>query len=249
MLLKTCLLLAASLTAATLETPLLAQTAPIGPFRTEAEAAQHKAGFLTAAEKAGYVLQPDFFYRNRLDVTKTKALRRVGVDLLRMDRSMLIDGAPDFPSAPMYSDLAVHGTIIRATGDTSRTAYYHAAFTVRVSEAWQGRAPADTVVVRLRSGPLGAGQLHESMEPELAQGQEVVLFLSPVDFAGYAEAEKQGLASLKNNALPGDFNLVKAIKVKNGRVFGGKVKLARARKYSQRIAAILDKEHFYQKEF
>ena len=249
MYMKTCLLVAIGLTAATLQTPLLAQTAPAGPFRTEAEAARHKAGFLAAANKAGYTLQPDFFYRNRLDVTKTKALRRVGVDMLALDQSVLIDGSPDFPTAPLYSDLAVHGTIIRATGDSSRTSYYHAAFTVRVSEAWQGQAPADTVVVRLRSGPLGTAHLYVAEAPELKLGQEVVLFLTPVDFEGHAEANKEGLALGRNNAAPGDFDIVKAIKVKEGRVFGGKIKLVRARKYSKRIAAILDKEHFYQRAF
>lgn len=249
MLIRTCLPLAASLLIATVETPLWAQTKVPAPFHTEAEAARHEANFMVAAKKEGYTLRPTFFYRNHLDITKTKALRRVGVDMLAMDREILIDGSPDFPAAPLYSDLAVHGTIIRAIGDSSHTAYYHSAFTVRVSEAWQGQPPADTVVVRLRSGPLGTGQLHESMAPELAQGQEVVLFLLPVNFAGFAEAEKQGVLYEKNNAAPGDFDLVKAIKVKEGHVFGGKVRLARARKYSQRIAAILDKEHFYQKAF
>ena len=247
MLTKNCLLVVACLLAATLQMPLWAQAPAL--FRTEAEAVRHQAAFVVAARRAGYTLRPAFFYRNRLDVTKTKALRRVGVDMLAMDRSVLVDGPPDFPTAPLYSDLAVHGTIIRATGDSSRTAYYHAAFTVRVREAWQGQPAADTVVVRLRSGPVGTMQLHASMDPELAHGQEVVLFLAPIDFAGFADAEKQGLLYEKNNATPGDFNLVKAINVEDGRVFGGKIKLARARRYSQRIAAILDKEHFYRKAF
>ena len=43
--------------------------------------------------------------------------------------------------------------------------------------------------------------------------------------------------------------VVKVISVKEGRVFGGRVRLAKARKYSKRIAAILDKEHFHQKQF
>lgn len=248
MLIKICLLVATGLTVPTLDTPLLAQTAPARPFRTEVEAVRHQAAFMVAAKQAGYTLRPAFFYRNRLDVTKTKALRRVGVDMLAMDRSFLIDGPLDFPTAPLYSDLAVHGTVIRATSDSSRAVFYHSFFTVCVSEVWQGQSLADTVVVRLRSGPVGTMQLHSAMDPELAQGQEVVLFLSPIDSAGVVEDEK-GLFYRKKNTAPGDFALVKAIGVKNGRVFGGKVPLARARKYSQRIAAILDKAHFYQKVF
>lgn len=243
------LLVVTALLLATVKNSLWAQSAVPGPFSTEAEAAQHRINFLAAAKQAGYTLRPEFFYRNRLDVAKTKALRRAGVDMLAVDRQILIDGAPDFPTASLYADVAVHGTIVRATVDSSRTVYFHSAFTVRVRQAWQGHPAADTVVVRLRSGPLGAMQLHSSDDPELAQGQEVVLFLSPVDFAGFAEAEKQGFQPEKNNAIPGDFNLVKAIQVKEGRVFSGRIKLARARKYTQRLATILDKEHFYHKAF
>ena len=249
MLISYRLLLATALLITTAENPLWAQAVAPAPFPTAAEAARHRAGFLVAAQEAGYTLRPDFFYRNRLDITKTKALQHVGIDMLGMDRQILIDGAPDFPAAPLYSDVAVHGTIIRVIGDSSRADYFHSAYTVRVREAWQGHPAADTVVVRLRSGPVGAMELHSSDEPELTQGQEVVLFLVPVDFGGFAEAEKQGLSPGRNNAAPGDFNLVKAIPVKHGRVFNGKIKLARARRYSQRTAAILDKEHFYQKAF
>ena len=229
--------------------PLQAQPSAATPFASEAEAARYKAAFVAAARAAGYASRPEFFYRNRLDITKTKALRHIGVDMLAMDRSILVDGPPDYPTAALYSDVVVHGTVVAQAGDTSRAVYYHSAFRVRVTEAWQGHPTADTVEVQLRSGPLGTFHLYESMAPELEVGQEVVLFLSPVDFAGFAEAEKQGLAPYRNNAAPGSFDLVKAIKVKAGRVFGGKIKLARARRYSKRIAAILDKEHFYQKAF
>ena len=229
--------------------PLQAQPAAAATFRNETEAAQHKAQFLAAARAAGYTQRPEFLYNHRLDVTKTWQLRRAGVDLRREEHSILIDGTPDYPAVALYADLVVHGTVVKQTGDSSRAVFYHSAFEVQVTDTWQGQAAPHPVVARLRSGPSGAFQLNVSMEPELKLGQEVVLFLTPIDFAGYAEADKQGLAPQRNNAAPDDFDVVKVILVKEGRVFGGRVRLARARKYSKRIAAILDKEHFHQKQF
>lgn len=101
MLRKNCLLLVSCLLITAFETPLWGQAVVPTPFRTETEAARHKAGFLAAARAAGYTQWPEFFYRNRLDVTKTKALRHIGVDMLAMDRSMLIDGPPDYPTAAL----------------------------------------------------------------------------------------------------------------------------------------------------
>jgi len=65
MLIKIRLLGAIGLTVPTPDTPLLAQTAPAGPFCTEAEAVRHQAAFMVAAKQAGYTLRPAFFYRNR----------------------------------------------------------------------------------------------------------------------------------------------------------------------------------------
>lgn len=128
MLLKTCLLTLACLTVATLEAPLRAQTTPVGPFGTPAEAARHQAAYMVAAEKAGYASRPAFFYRNRLDVTKTKALRRLGVDMLQMDHSILIDGAYGYQEETLFADWVVRGTVTEETGDSSRRVCLHTTY-------------------------------------------------------------------------------------------------------------------------
>ncbi|OGX82643.1 hypothetical protein BEN47_04525 [Hymenobacter lapidarius] len=181
---------------------MLAQTATVGPFGTETEAARHQAGFLAAARAAGYTQRPEFLYRYRLDITKTKQLRRAGVDLRQEERQILIDGTPDYPAAALYADLVVHGTVVKQTGDSSRAVFYHSAFEVQVTDTWQGPAATNPVVARLRSGPSEGFYLNVSMGPELKLCQEVVVFLAPIDFAGYAEAEQQGLAMQRNNAAP-----------------------------------------------
>jgi hypothetical protein len=101
------------------------------------------------------------------------------------------------------------------------------------------------------TGPFRTLQVHVSGEPEFHQGQEVVLYLNRFDLAGFAEVEKQGLTNCANNATPDDFQVSKVLQVQpNGYVAGAAgLRVAEVRAAVQAIGAILDKEHFYQKEF
>ncbi|MGY3087924.1 hypothetical protein ACVWYF_000957 [Hymenobacter sp. UYAg731] len=252
MLLKTCLPLAAGLALPILlATSVLAQTAPVGPFRTEAEAVRHQASFLAAARKQGYTSRPAFFYRNRLDVTKTRELRRVGVDMQKMDRSLLIDGSYGYREETLFADWVVRGIVTEETGDSSRRVCFHTTYQVKVTEVWQGQLSPGTVTVKTMNGPTGTYRLHVSESPEFHQGQEVVLYLNRFDLAGFAEAEKQGLTNCANNATSDDFQVSKALVVlPNGTIAGhAGLPVAEVRAAVQAISAILDKEHFYQKEF
>ena len=236
---------------ATLEGPLRAQTVPVGPFRTEADAARHQASFLVAAQKQGYTSLPTFFYRNCLDVTKTKELRRVGVDLLKMDRSILIDGSYGYREETLFSDWVVRGIVTEEVGDSSRRVCFHTTYTVTVTEVWQGQLNTKTVRVKTVNGPFGSSRVHVAESPEFHQGQEVVLYLCRFDLAGFADAEKQGFAFCTSNATPDDFQVSKAMQVQpNGYMTGAAgLPVAEVRTAVQAIGAILDKEHFYQKEF
>ena len=206
---------------------------------------------MIAAKAAGYTMMPEFFYRNRLDVTKTRKLRRAGVDMLLMDRQILIDGSYPYKEQTLYADVVVRGRVTAEVTDSSHRVYFHTTFKVKVEEVWQGRLAADTITVQQMAGPVGRFRMHIAEGSELHLGEEVILYLSPVDFAAFAEAEKQGLSGGANNAVPGDFYSSKAIPVQKGRIAYGraKIELAQARRQVKRIAAILDKGHFYQKFF
>ncbi len=244
-------LLAACLTVAAAQAPSWAQTTPVGPFRTEAEAVRHRAAFLAAARKQGYTARPDFFYRNRLDVTKTRELRRMGVDMRQMDRSFLIDGSYGYREETLFADWVVRGVVTEETGDSSRRACFHTTYTIRVTEVWQGQLHAETVRVKTVNGPLGTVRVHVAASPDFHQGQEVVLYLSRFELAGIAEAEKQGLSLCTNNATAEDFRVSKALRVlPDGTIADhGGLPVAEVRRAVQAISAILDKEHFYQKSF
>ncbi|MBJ6110503.1 hypothetical protein JAO73_15880 [Hymenobacter sp. BT523] len=248
---QTCLLLAACLTAAATHVALRAQTAPVGPFRTEAEAARHQAGFLAAAQKQGYTSRPTFFYRNRLDVTKTKALRREGVDLLQMDRRILIDGSYGYREQTLFADWVVRGVVTEEVGDSSHRACFHTTYKIKVMEVWQGQLSSATISVKTANGPVGTLRLHVAESPDFHQGQEVVLYLNRFDLAGFAEAEKQGLSSCASNATAEDFQASKALQVLSDGTVAGHTGLSVAdmRAAVQTIGALLDKEHFYQKAF
>ncbi|MBD2724524.1 hypothetical protein [Hymenobacter armeniacus] len=248
---QTCLLLAACLAAAASKMPLRAQTAPVGAFRTEAEAARHQAGFLAAAQKQGYTSRPTFFYRNRLDVTKTQALRREGVDLLQMDRRILIDGSYGYREQTLFADWVVRGIVLEETGDSSRRVCFHTTYKIKVMEVWQGQLSSATISVKTANGPVGSFRLHVAESPDFHLGQEVVLYLNRFDLAGFAEAEKQGFTTCASNATPEDFQVSKVLQVQpNGYVAGDAgLPVAKVRAAVQAISAVLDKEHFYQKAF
>lgn len=218
-------------------------------------AARHKAGFVVAVRKAGLKRPADrFYYQSRIDVTKEADLRRAGIDLREMERGIRIDGPGSPQESSLIADVVVRGTVVSLVTDSSRSACYHSAYQVRVAETWQGKA-ADTVTVRLFGGPVGnLGTVAVAEAPRIEVGEEAILHLRYVDFAEDEEAKKQGLITCANNAVPGNFGLLLALPVRGDEVldyYGQRplAKLADLRRTLQRIATILDKEHFYQKVF
>ena len=187
-------------------------------------------------------------------MTREAALRRAGLDLREMERSFRIDGPGSPQESSLYADVVVRGTVVSLVTDSSRRACYHSAYRVRVAETWQGKA-ADTVTVRLFGGPVGSlGTVNVAEAPRIGVGEDAFLHLRYVDFTEDKEAKKQGLATCVNHAVPGDFGLLLALPVRGGEVldhYGQRpvAKLADLRRNLQRIAVLLDKEHFYQKEF
>ncbi|MBO2012053.1 hypothetical protein [Hymenobacter negativus] len=234
--------------------PVCAQLPARAAFASDEAAARHRTAFAAVVRKAGFRFPAAMFYKYRIDVTKEAALRRAGCDLRELDRRIRIDGPGGFQESSLFADLVVHGTVLSLVPDSSRSACYHSAYRVRVAETWQGR-PADTLTVRLFSGPLGnSGNITFAEAPRIEVGEEAILHLRYVDFSENEEAKKLGLSLCTNNAAPGDCGLLLASPVRGEWVldhYGQRplAPLADLRRDLQRIAALLDKEHFYQKEF
>ena len=235
--------------------PALAQQPAKAAFATAEAAARHQAAFAAAVRKAGFKRPADgYYYKYRIDVTKEADLRRAGIDLRAMERSIRIDGAAPYEESSLFADLVVRGTVLSLVTDSSRGVCYHSYYKIKVAETWQGR-PADTVAVRLVTGPIGdTPGFTFNGAPHLAVGQEFVLHLTYVDFAAHEEAQKRGFASCTNNAAPADFMVVLASPVLGEGVLSTTgqrtiTALADLRRSLQAIAAVLDKEHFYQKAF
>lgn len=234
--------------------PALAQRPAQAAFATAEAAARHKAAFAATVRKAGLHRPADAYYKYRIDVTKEADLRRAGIDLRAMERSIRIDGAAPYEESSLFADLVVRGTVLSLVTDSSRGVCYHSYYKIRVAETWQGRA-ADAVAVRLATGPVGdTPGFTFSGAPQIAVGQEFILHLRYVDFAVDEEAKKLGSPFGTNNATPGDFLLMLASPVQGEGVLSSygqrtTTALADLRRNLQRIATILDKEHFYQKVF
>ena len=235
--------------------PACAQLPARAAFTSDEAAARHQAAFVAAVRMAG-LRRPaeNYYYKYRIDVTKEAALRRAGLDLREMERRIRIDGPGGFQESSLLADLVVRGTVLSLVTDSSRGVCYHSRYRVRVAETWQGR-PADTVTVRVYSGPLGTlGNVTIAESPHIEVGEEAILHLLYVDFTEDEEAKKRGLSFCANNAAPGDFGLLLASPIRGEWVldhYGQRplAKLADLRRDLRRIAAILDKEHFHQKAF
>ena len=234
--------------------PTHAQLSARAAFASDEAAARHQAAFAAAVRAAGMARPVEYYYRYRIDVTQLASLRRAGLDLRRLERGIRIDGPAPYEESSLFADLVVRGTVLSLATDTSRRVCFHSRYRVRVAETWQGR-PADTVTVQLATGPIGNTLgFTFSGAPQLAVGQELILHLTYFDFAAHEEARKLGFANCTNNAAPGDFQVLLASSVQGEQVLSGHdlrtvTSLADLRRKLQRIAAILDKEHFYQKAF
>ncbi|RZL07569.1 MAG: hypothetical protein EOO62_16875 [Hymenobacter sp.] len=84
-------------------------------------------------------------------------------------------------------------------------------------------------------------------------GEQVILYLNPVDACELAEARAQGLGNFTDNTRAGDFNLVEKYSVQAGYVFDSDNnrlgKTARVTADIGRLAALLDKSNFTKKSF
>ncbi|MCI1187748.1 hypothetical protein MON38_09975 [Hymenobacter sp. DH14] len=233
--------------------PAGAQLPARAAFASDEAMARHQAAFAAVVRKAGLRTPAATYYKYRIDVTKEDALRRAGFDLRAMDGRIRIDGPGSFQESSLFADVVVRGTVLSLVTDSSRGVCYHSAYRVRVAETWQGKANT-IVTVRLFSGPSGNSNVNVSESPKLQVGEDAILHLRYVDFTEDEEAKKRGLVLCANNAVPGDFGLLLASTVRGDEVldhYGQRplAKLTDLRRQLQRIAAILDKEHFYQKAF
>ena len=232
-----------------------AQLSARAAFASDEAAARHKAAFVAAVRMAGLQRPAEnYYYKYRIDVTQEAALRQAGLDLREMEQRIRIDGPGGFKESSLFADLVVRGTVLSLVTDSSRGVCYHSRYRVRVAETWQGKA-TDTVTVQLYSGPVGdLGNVTIAEAPRIEVGEEAILHLGYVDFAEDEEAKKRGLSLCANNVAPGDFGLLLASPVRGEWVldhYGQRplAKLADLRRDLRRIAAILDKEHFYRKAF
>ena len=147
----------------------------------------------------------------------------------------------------------VKGRIISRQDDARRDVYYHSQYQVEVDAVLAGQVPPGVLTVCLRGGAVGDVFLTSSAEPTLALGEQVILYLNPINASELAEAKAQGLWNFTDNTKAGDFNLVEKYPVQancvfdsNGRRIG---KTASVTTNIRRVATVLDKPNFASRSF
>jgi hypothetical protein len=213
------------------------------------QAASHKAAFARKVKALQLVRDPAWYYRYKVDVTKAKALYKEGIDLAVLDKRV---GPGTYRENLLYTATVVRGSVISHRSDERKEVYYHSMYDIKVDEVLAGQVASTVLTVCLRSGKVGDAVLRSRNEPTLSVGEQVMLYLNPIDLAELAEAKAQGLWNYENNVQVSDFNLVEKYSVRKGYIFDADGRVDRAGTVSaniRRIAGVLDKANFNQKSF
>lgn len=227
-------------------------TVPVWAQNSEnsALAAQHKAAFARQVKARQLLRDPDWYYRYQVDVTKETQLRKAGLDLTVLDKRA---GSGTYKENLLYATTVVRGSVISQQYDERKEVYFHTLCEVKVDEVLAGHVTTAVLTVRLRSGKVEDVFLRSSHEPTLQPGEQVLLYLNPVDAEELATAKAQGLWNFTNNAGPSDFSLVDKYPIKAGYVFDAEnnrlAKVGAVRAAITRLAAVLDRDNFAQKTF
>jgi len=214
-----------------------------------AQDTSRKNAFVRRVKAQGLLRDPAWYYRCKIDVTKAKALYKEGVDLAVLDKRV---GPGTYRENLLYAATVVRGSVSRQRYDERKEVYYHSMYDIKVDEVLAGQVKTSVLTVCLRSGKLGDVTLRSLDEPKLSVGEQVILYLNPVDLAELAEAKAQGLWNYEDNAQASDFNLVEKYSVKEGYVFNAEGRIDRTGTVNtniRRISALLDKANFSQKSF
>jgi len=227
-----------------------AQSAAVPAFASPEKAAAHKAAFERKVKAMHLLRSPDWYYRWRINVTKERTLYKEGIDLPALDMRA---GSGTYRENLLYTDAVIKGTVISKKSDERKEVYYHSLYEIKVDEVLAGQTVPIVITVCLRTGKAGDLSLRMRDEPALNVGEQVLLYLNPVDFAELAAAKAEGSWNYENNAQPGSFNLVEKYLIKDAYVFeADNSRIDRTTTVStniRRITALLDKTHFYQQSF
>jgi hypothetical protein len=233
-----------------LSTPVQAQSNKSGSFPSAEKAAQHKDSFVRKVKEKKLVRDPNWYYRYKVDVTKDKELRNEGVDLAAMDTRA---GSGSHKENLVYTAVVVQGSVIGKKYDDRKEVYFHSSYDIKVDEVVAGRVTSSVITVRLRSGKVGESFVNSSEEPTLYLGEQVLLYLNPIDADELATAKAAGQWNYVNNAAPSDFSLVEKYYVKADYVFDSDdkriEKTAKVKSDIKRVSSLLDKEGFDKKAF
>lgn len=227
-----------------------AQVADSSHFANSLLAKKHKELFTKAVTNAGLHKNPNYYYKYRVDVTKSQELKNLGVDLSDMDKRV---GLGDYKESLVYADVVVSGVVISKEYDSNPNNYYHSTYMVRVNKVLHGKVKADIIRVKLVSGPVGSKYVNSDDEPSIFLGEQVVLYLNQINFTEILNAKANGRWNHDLNANLTDFDILAKYYVKSSYIFDSdNRKISKASEFEanvKKVSSVLDKENFYTKTF
>lgn len=152
-----------------------------------------RRAYYDAAKKMQLRADPDYFYRNGVNLDKYEELKAIGVDIKEIDQH---GSMYNYKSGALMSTVAVVGTIVGKQYITDPQSFFHTAYKIKVEGKYKGNNVPDVITIYLKSGMINSNYMAVSTEPELFVGEKALFYLKNYPAERMLEAQKKGM--LKN---------------------------------------------------
>ena len=144
-------------------------------FATKAAYLSHKNSYLDRAASMHIVpLIANNWYGSKINLTKERKFKRMGVDLKEM--SSRTNHITDYKFHTLFSDVIINGVVIDKVYEKSRASYWHTMYTIQVTEVLKGSS-LDSVKIYQMSGYIEDKPMRLFLDQLLFEGDKGIFYL------------------------------------------------------------------------
>ncbi len=172
---------------------------------TDKQQSKHKAEYAAKAKALGMAVQPEYFYKLKIDLNKVDEFKSAGVDLVELGNKA---GEFTYKEYTLLSNYVVQGVVVERTYSQDKQNFFHTTYKIKVESALKGNISQEYIYVKTESGLIGEDSyVQSSTEPNIYLGEKVLLMLNRVDVAAVEDAREKGYFDKTLNATSNDFTI------------------------------------------
>ncbi|AXG70708.1 hypothetical protein KORDIASMS9_02954 [Kordia sp. SMS9] len=172
---------------------------------TGKQLAKHKAEYAAKVKALGMAVQPEYFYKLKIDINKVDEFKSVGVDLVELGNKA---GEFTYKEYTLLSNYVVQGVVVERTYSQDKQDFFHTTYKIKVESSLKGGISDEYIYVKTESGLIGEDSyVQSSTEPSIYLGEKVLLMLNRVDVAAAEAAREKGFFDKTLNATSNDFTI------------------------------------------